>query len=496
MRSLAEQGKRVVVIGGGFGGLGTACLLAREGYDVTLLEKNDQLGGRASVLRDGGFRWDMGPSWYLMPDVFEQFFEQLGEKVEDHLKLRRLLPSYRIFFEDGDVVDMTGDLAVDAATFERYEPGAAERLREYLRLSEYQYGIAMRDFVPKNYDSYRDFFTRQALLEGPKLHVLESMDKYVARFFTHPKLRKIVQYTLVFLGSSPYSTPALYNIMSHVDFNMGVWYPEGGIHELVRVLAGIAKRYGTEVRCNSPVERILVRNGRVAGVRTAEGEIEADVVVSNADMHHTETQLLEPRYRTYGERYWRKRTLAPSAFIIYLGLDTRVPHLEHHNLYFCEDWRENFARIFDRPAYPENPSLYICCPSKTDPTVAPPGHENLFVLVPIAPGLEDTPETRERYAEHILNLVAEKLDVPQLREHVVRQHIFSINDFASRYNSYRGSALGLAHTMRQSAIWRPSNRSKKVRGLYHVGASTNPGIGMPMCLISAQLVRKRVLYGK
>ncbi|MDQ3328578.1 MAG: phytoene desaturase family protein [Chloroflexota bacterium] len=493
---MTETGKKVVVIGSGFGGLGTACLLSKEGYAVTLLEKNDQLGGRAGLLEDGVFRWDMGPSWYLMPDVFEAFFEALGERVEDHLQLERLSPGYRIFFEDGDVVDMTGNLSVDAATFDRYEVGAGEKLREYLRLSEYQYTIAMRDFVPKNYDSYRDFFTRQAIVEGPKLHVLESMDRYVGRFFTHPKLRKIIQYTLVFLGSSPYTTPALYNIMSHVDFNLGVWYPEGGIHEVIRVLARIAKQHGTEIRCSSAVNRILVDDGKVVGVQTADGIVEADIVVSNADLHHTETELLQPPDQSLKEKYWSKRTLAPSAFIIYLGLDTTIPHLAHHNLYFCEDWRTNFDSIFKQPSYPDNPSLYICCPSKTDASVAPSGHENLFVLVPVAPGLDDTPEIREQYANHILDLVVEKLAIPGMRQHIVSQHIFSINDFASRYNSYKGSALGLAHTLRQSAVWRPNNRSKKVRGLYYVGANTNPGIGMPMCLISAQLVRKRVLYGK
>ncbi len=493
---MAHTQKKVVVIGGGFGGLGTACLLAKDGHPVTLLEKNDQLGGRAGVLHDQGFTWDMGPSWYLMPDVFEQFFEELGERVEDHLRLKRLLPSYRIFFEDGDIVDMAGDLETDARTFEQYEPGAGERLREYLRLSEYQYGIAMRDFVPKNYDSYRDFFTRQALLEGPKLHVFESMEKYVGRFFAHPKLRKIIQYTLVFLGSSPYTTPALYNIMSHVDFNLGVWYPEGGIHEVIRVLGRIAKRHGAEIRCESPAEEILVERGRVVGVRTRQGVVEADVVVSNADMYHTETDLLQPAQRSYSPRYWRKRTLAPSAFIIYLGLNKRLPQLAHHNLYFCDDWQANFQQIFAKPGYPRNPSLYVCCPSRTDAHVAPEGHENLFALVPIAAGLEDTEEIRQEYKDHILGLVEEKLGVRDLREHIVSEHMFSINDFAARYNSYRGSALGLAHTLRQSAIWRPGNRSKKVQGLYYVGAGTTPGIGMPMCLISSQLVRKRVLHGK
>jgi phytoene desaturase len=490
------DGRRVVVVGGGFGGLGAAALLARDGFDVTLLEKNEQLGGRAGLLEDRGFAWDMGPSWYLMPDVFRDFFALLGERVEDHLELTRLSPSYRIYFEDGDVVDLTGDLEADARTFDRYEPGAGEKLREYLRLSEYQYDIAMRDFVPNNYDSFRDFLTPTVMTQGPKLHVFETMERYVERFFTHPKLRKIIQYTLVFLGSSPYSTPALYNIMSHVDFNLGVWYPQGGIYEVIHSLERIALRHGARLRCNAPVERILVGNGKVVGVRVGREVIPADLVVSNADLHHTETQLLEPRHRTYDAGYWERRTLAPSAFIMYLGLRGRTPGLAHHTLYFCEDWKANFAQIFDDPAYPENPSLYVCCPSRTDPATAPPDHENIFVLVPIAPGLPDTEAQRKRYGAHILELMEQKMCVPDLRERIVARHVFSLSDFAERYNSYRGSALGLAHTMRQSAVMRPNNVSKKVQGLYHVGASTNPGIGMPMCLISAQLARKRILYGK
>jgi len=487
---------RVVVIGGGIGGLGTACLLGRSGYEVTLLEKNERVGGRANLLEDAGFRWDMGPSWYLMPDVFEAFFDLLGEKVGDHLRLRRLSPSYRIFFEDGDVVDMTGDLEADAETFERYEPGAGARLREYLRLSEYQYQVAMSQFVPRNYDSIFEFFNPMLLLKGSSLHVFERMEDYVSRYFSHPKLRQIIQYTLVFLGSSPYTTPALYNIMSHVDFNLGVWYPEGGIYEIVRVLERLARESGVEIVTSCPAEAIVVEGGRVSGVSTPRGIYRADVVVSNADFYHTETRLLPPRYRSYSERYWRRRTLAPSAFIIYLGVRGELPQLLHHNLYFCEDWRTNFAQIFDRPEYPRNPSVYVCCPSRTDPSVAPAGHENLFVLVPIAPGLPDNDEIRRSYAARVLGLLSEKLDIPDLRERVVVQHTFSRRDFEERYNSYRGSALGLAHTLSQSAVFRPSNRSRKVRGLFYVGANTNPGIGMPMCLISAELAWRRVVYGK
>ncbi|MEJ7652899.1 MAG: FAD-dependent oxidoreductase [Chloroflexia bacterium] len=302
-----NKGRRVAVIGAGLGGLGTAALLARQGYAVSVFEKNEQSGGRASLLQDAGFM-GYGASWPNARRV-RALLRLLGECGGS--PRATATDAYRMFFEDGDTVDMTGVLDEDAATFESYEPGAADRLREYLRLSEYQYDIAMRDFVPKNYDSFRDFLTPTVMRQGPKLHVFESMDRYVARFFTHPKLRKIVQYTLVFLGSSPYSTPALYNIMAHVDFNLGVWYPNGGVYELVRVLERIAIGHGAEFHCSSPVEEIVVQDGRVSGVRTPRGIYPADIVVSNADLAFTETRLVEPRYRTYGEKYWRKRTLAP-----------------------------------------------------------------------------------------------------------------------------------------------------------------------------------------
>lgn len=537
--------KSAIIIGSGFGGLGSACILAKAGWDVTVLEKNEMVGGRASVfeavydetsqkyvekppegllgdaMQGAGeqrsetyqkvrltssaasnaaeraeevFRFDMGPSWYLMPDVFEHFFNLLGEHVEDHLNLQKLAPSYRIFYKDqGAQVDIYSNLEKDLPTIEKIEAGAGEQLKKYLDQAGYQYSVAKDRFMYKNYDSFRDFFTREMATEGRKLSVLANMDKHVKKYFKTDQMQKIMQYPLVFLGSSPYNTPAIYNIMSHIDFNMGVYYPQGGIYEITKALKRIAEKHGAKFTLNSPVEQIMVENGRAVGVRTNSGEQRADVIISNADVHHTEQALLEPPYRTKSEKYWKKRTLAPSALIMYLGVKGTIPSLTHHNLLFSKDWKENFAQIFDTPQWPTDPSLYVCNPSKTDASVAPAGHENLFVLVPIASGLQYTEEELEQYADTILQTLEHEMNIPNLRQNIVYKKLFSVKDFAERYNSLEGTALGLAHTLKQTAIFRPNNISRKVKDLYYVGAGTNPGIGMPITLISAELMYKRLI---
>lgn len=491
--------KTAIIIGSGFGGLGAAAILGKAGYQVTVLEKNDQLGGRAGLLEvdteSGHFKFDMGPSWYLMPDVFQHFFEILGEDVNDHLNLQKLGPSYRIFYKDTfRKVDIYSDLKRDIPTIEQIEPGAGRALERYLDQAAYQYDVAKDRFMYKNYDSIRDFFTKEMAMEGRKLSVLSNMNKYVSKYFTTDAMQKIMQYPLVFLGSSPYNTPAIYNIMSHIDFNMGVYYPQGGIYEIVKALQKIGEKHGATFRTNSEVMKIIVEEGKATGVMLTSGDtLKADIVISDADVHHTEQELLAEPYRTKSERYWKSRTLAPSALIMYLGVKGEIPSLVHHNLLFSKDWRKNFSEIFDKPKWPTDPSLYICNPSKTDPSVAPAGHENLFVLVPIAPGLDYDDDTLDKYADQVLETIEKEMRLPELRQNIVYKKLFSIKDFASRYNSYKGTALGLAHTLRQTAVFRPNNISKKVQGLYYVGANTNPGIGMPVCLISAELMYKRLI---
>ena len=486
--------KRVVIIGAGIGGLGAAGLFAKKGYDVTVVEKNQNLGGRANVFEEQGFRFDMGPSWYLAPDIFEHFFHLMGERVEDHLDLIKLGPSYRIFFrKGGEPLDIHSDIEKDAATFEAIESGAGEKLRAYLKQSEYQYTVATQSFMFKNYDRIWDFFNRRVMTEGQKLSVFSTMHRFVSKFFQSQKLRQVMEYTMVFLGTSPYEAPALYNLMSHMDFNQGVFYPRGGFYELINALAGIAKKNGAVLRTNSPVEKIVVSDGRAQGVTLAGGEfIEADLVISNADMWFTETQLLDNASQTHKQKYWDKRTMAPSAFIMYLGVREKLPSLVHHNLLFSEDWRKNFDDIYKQPCLPNEPSLYVCAPSVTDAAVAPPGKENVFVLVPIASGLDMTEQEKEAYADGVLELMEGEMDLPGLRKKIEYRRIYTVENFAADYNAFKGSALGLAHTLRQTAIFRPKNHSKKVDNLYYVGAGTNPGIGTQICLISAELAYKRV----
>ncbi len=485
----------VVVIGGGIAGLAAACFAAKDGHRVTILEKNEHLGGRANSFEEQGFRFDMGPSWYLMPDVFEDFFKKMNRDVHDYLDLAQLTPSYRVFFHDGTFVDITADAEEVGDLFESWETGSKKKFQQFLKTSEYAYNIAMKGFVYKNYDSLLDFFTPQILFEGAKLHIFETMKNYVGRYFKDERIKQILQYTLVFLGGAPSNTPALYNIMSHIDFNMGVWYPQGGLFEVSKALARIAEELGVESRTQVDVKKIHVdpTTKKATSVVLGTGEeIAADTVISNADYHFTEQSLLSPEWQSYSASYWETRVQAPSALILFLGLNKKLNSLQHHTLFFGKNWEEHFEEIFDTPAWPTDPSLYIGCPSKSDSSVAPEGHENLFVLVPIATGIEDTPEVRDAYTQKILQSI-ERYTGETIQPHIVVKRSFCITDFEEVYNTYKGSALGLAHTLFQTALFRPRNYSKKVKNLFFTGAGTVPGIGVPMCLISGELTYSRAV---
>ncbi|MCT9097589.1 NAD(P)/FAD-dependent oxidoreductase [Haloarchaeobius sp. HME9146] len=486
------SGTSVVVVGSGFGGLSTACYLADAGADVTVLEKNEQLGGRASVLEKDGFRFDMGPSWYLMPDVFERFFGHFDRTPTDYYGLERLDPHYRIFFKDGDEVDITADKERTKQVFESYEAGAGEALERYLDKSEENYEVGMEHFVYEDRSSLRDFIDLDVARQARGLSLLGSMQDHVEKYFDHPKLQQIMQYTLVFLGGSPNNTPALYNLMSHVDFNLGVWYPENGMGGVVDGIVQMAEELGVEFHVDEPVTAIKGRGGGFL-VETAHGnKFPADLVVSDADYAHTEQELLPEEKRQYDAEYWDSRTYAPSAFLMYMGVEGDVDELAHHTLVLPTDWEEHFGQIFDDPEWPENPAYYLCVPSETDDSVAPEGHSNLFVLVPIAPGLDDGEETREWYRDLVLDDIAQNTGV-DLRDRLVVEETFSVSEFGERYNSMQGTALGMAHTLRQTALFRPPHRSKKVDGLYFTGSYTTPGIGVPMCLISGDLTADCVL---
>ena len=485
---------RAIVIGGGITGLATAALLARDGHQVTLLEKQPAVGGRAGVWERDGFRFDTGPSWYLMPEVFDHFFKLLGTSAAEQLELVRLDPGYRVLFEDGEPITVTSDRAENLALFEGIEPGAGSRLDRYLDSAGDTYEMAKKRFLYSTFASFRPLLRRDVLTRLPTLAslLLQSLHGRVAATVSEPRLQQILGYPAVFLGSSPYTTPSMYHLMSHLDLTDGVYYPLGGFTRVIERIAALATDAGVSLRTSAPVRRILVENGVAVGVECEDGSVlPADIVVSTADLHHSETALLDKQHQTYPEKYWRRRVAGPGALLLYLGIRGELPQLEHHTLLFAKDWRANFEAIFGAdPRVPDVASLYVCKPSGVDPDVAPPGHSNVFVLVPIPadPALDDLDALGDRVIEQ-LSVWAE---IPDLAERVVVRRAVGPADFARELNSWKGSSLGPAHILKQSAFFRGSNRSRKVRGLYYAGSSSAPGIGLPMCLISAELVIKRL----
>ena len=450
------------------------------------------MGGRARIWQSSGFTFDMGPSWYLMPEVFETFFESLGTRRESLYPLQKLNPSYRVFFSPDEQVDMVVDEAKNFATFEGFEPGGGFQLRRYLADARSKYETAMSEFVYKEYSSPLQFLNRRMLVEGAKLNVLGSLDRHVRRYFRDRRSRQILEYHMVFLGSSPYNAPGMYAIMSHVDLSQGVFYPRGGIGTLVNSLEKVALSAGVEILLDHEVTGIEASGRRVRRLRVdGKGAFDADIVAVNADYAFTETRLIDAPYRSYPERFWKRRVLAPSFFILYLGLSKKLSRPLHHTLYLAPDWERHFDDIFHRPAWPTRPCFYLSCTSKSDPSVAPTGCETVTILVPVASGLDDTDDERRRYRDHLIRHV-ETVIGETLEDSIVVERTFSGRDFISDYNAYRGTGLGLAHTLFQTAVFRPSQGSRKLENLFYTGAYTHPGVGVPMTLISSQIAAKKI----
>ncbi|WP_154856783.1 phytoene desaturase family protein [Cyclobacterium xiamenense] len=485
--------KKVVVIGSGFAGLSTATHLAAEGQDVLLLEKNSTLGGRARKFDAEGFVFDMGPSWYWMPDVFERYFEKFGKKVTDYYSLTRLDPSYAVFFGEGDVMDIPANLDEFRQALEALEPGAAKKLDLFLEQAAYKYQKGIHDLVHRPSLSLTEFLDFSLLKDLFRMDIFQSMSSHVRKFFSHEKIIRLMEFPVLFLGETAQNIPALYSLMNYADIALGTWYPMGGMHRIIEGMVQLAKEKGVEIRTEAEVKKINVHEGKAVSALLSNGEIVAfDVLVAGADYHHVDKHLLDPAWSNYSDTYWDSRTLAPSSLLFYLGVNKRLTNLRHHNLFFDEPLGPHAEAIYTNPAWPEKPLFYVSVPSQTDPSVAPEGMENLFILIPLAPDLDDPEQTREYYFDLVMDRL-EKLTGQEIRSHIVYKKSYAHRDFKEDYHAFKGNAYGLANTLMQTAILKPSLKNKKLPNLFYTGQLTVPGPGVPPSLISGGVVAKEVI---
>ena len=484
--------KNIAVIGAGFSGLSAAAVLAAEGHQVTIFEKNAEVGGRARAMRDGGYLFDMGPSWYWMPGVFESYFALFNKKPEDYYKLRQLDPGFVIWFGAGDQLQVPASMEGIYELFDREEQDGAVKLKAFLAEAETKYNLALSDFIFKPAHSALEFVNLKFLSFLFRLTIFSSFHTHVRKYFRSRRLIQLMEFPILFLGGSPQNIPGLYSLMNYAALKLGTWYPEGGFSTVTNGMAELARELGTRIHVSEAVTAISVENERASTVTTEKTMYEFDAVICAADYAHGE-QLLDKRYRNYSEEYWNQRVFSPSSLIFYLGINKRLPSLHHHNLFFDTELSQHTDDIYKNPRWPENPLFYVCCPSRTDASVAPAGHENLFILMPVAAGLEDSAEIRERYFQLIIKRLEAVSGETDLSAHIDYKRSYCIDDFSMDYNSFKGNAYGLANTLTQSAFMKPVLRNKKIKNLFYAGQLTVPGPGVPPAIISGQIAAKALL---
>ncbi|MDO6810531.1 phytoene desaturase family protein [Zobellia galactanivorans] len=479
--------KTIIIIGSGFSSLSAACYLAQAGHDVAVYEKNDMVGGRARQLVKNGFTFDMGPSWYWMPDIFDKFFGDFGKKVSDYYQLDKLSPAYKIFFADDQIT--IGDCMDKICTeFERIESGSAKHLKDFIAKAQKNYDIAINKVVLRPGRSPLELITPETALRVDQF--FKTISGEVRKKFKNKKLISTLEFPVLFLGAKPNQTPSFYNFMNYADFGLGTWHPKGGMYQIVKAMKNLAGELGVTINTGATALKINVEGHTTIGVNINGKDIAGDIVLSGADYHHSES-LLEPEYRQYSEKYWDKKTFAPSSLLFYVGFDKKLKNIEHHNLFFDTDFERHAEEIYDRPRWPKDPLFYANFPSVTDASMAPENCETGFFLIPIAPDLTDTPQLRSQYFDIVIDRFKERTG-QDVKNNIIFKESFCVNDFVEQYNSYKGNAYGMANTLSQTAFLRPGLKSKKVKNLYFTGQLTVPGPGVPPALISGKLVSQLI----
>ncbi|KAF2514340.1 phytoene desaturase family protein [Flavobacterium foetidum] len=480
--------KTVTIIGSGFAALSCACYLAQQGHSVTIYEKNETIGGRARQFKAAGFTFDMGPSWYWMPDVFENFFKDFNKKTSDYYELIKLNPAYRVYFGINDFVSIYDNLEEIKQTFESIEKGSSLKLQSFISEAKSNYDIAIKDLVYRPGVSPLELITPKTILKLNQF--FGSVSRGIQKKFKNKKLIQILEFPVLFLGAKPSKTPSFYNFMNYADFGLGTWHPKTGMFDVVRGLEKLALELGVTIKTNSPIEKIEVKDKTAVGVILNKTFIPSDIVVSGADYQHSES-LLEEQYQTYSQKYWESRVFAPSSLLFFVGFNKKIENISHHALFFDTDFNQHAEAIYDNPKWPDEPLFYANFPSKTDSTAAPDGMESGFFLIPLAPGIEDSEELRQQYFDKIITRF-EKLTNQNIRDAIIYKKSFCKNDFVADYNAYKGNAYGMANTLFQTAFLRPKLKSKKVRNLYFTGQLTVPGPGVPPALISGKLAAELI----
>jgi len=472
--------------------MSAAADLASKGYDVTVLEKNDKPGGRINYFDAEGFRFEMGPSWYWMPEVFEDFYKKHGRTTSDFYNLERLDPSYKVVFSGSESIDIPADFNGLVDLFESIEKGSGEKLRKFMDHAAIKYEVGMNEFVWKPGESIKEFVSIKVLQNAMKLQLLKSISHEVQQVVKDDRLRQILEFPVLFLGATPQDTPALYSLMNHADLKLGTWYPQGGMYKIAEAFYTIAKEQGAKFIFNSEVKGFDIASKSISLVKTDSLVYQADVVIANADYHHVDQNILPRKNANYSKEYWDNRKMAPSSLLVFVGIDKKIEALDHHNLFFDADFDKHAVEIYKEPQWPSDPLFYVCRPSKTDSTVAPIGHDNLFLLMPIAPDLDDSNSAvMDEYFELMIKRI-ESYTKTTFKDNIVFKKFFSVKDFKSLYNSYKGNAYGLANTLMQTAVFKPGMRSRKISNLYYTGQLTVPGPGLPPSIISGQLAAQAV----